>query len=126
MVAAVLRRQGRYLLGLRPENKRHGGLWEFPGGKLAPGESLLAAARRELAEELELEVTHVGRLLRSFHDGASPFVIEFVETSVDGDPVALEHDSVGWFSLDEMGAMPLAPADAAFVAWLRADVAAGG
>ena len=118
VVAAVLRRKGRYLLGLRPSEKRHGGLWEFPGGKLAPGESLVAAARRELAEELRLEVTAVGGTLRSFRDTGSPFVIEFIETHAVGDPVALEHEAVGWFSLDEMGAMPLAPADAAFAEWL--------
>lgn len=119
MVAAVLRREGRYLLGLRPTEKRHGGLWEFPGGKLAPGESLLAAARRELAEELELRVTGIGDVLRSFADGSSPFVIEFVEARAVGDPVAVEHEAVGWFSVEEMGAMPLAPADATFAGWLR-------
>ena len=121
MVAAVLRRQGRYLLGLRPTDKRHGDLWEFPGGKLAPGESLLEAARRELTEELEIQVTRVGRLLRSFADGASPFVIEFVETEATGEPVPVEHQRVGWFSVEEMRSMPLAPADAAFVEWLAGD-----
>ncbi len=118
VVAAVLRRKELYLLGLRPSEKRHGGLWEFPGGKVARGETLLAAARRELAEELDLEVTGVGDVLRSFRDDGSPFIVEFVETRVVGEPVAREHEAVGWFSLDEMGAMPLAPADAAFAEWL--------
>ncbi len=119
VVAAVLRREQRYLLGLRPSEKRHGGLWEFPGGKLAPGESLVAAARRELAEELDLDVTAVGDVLRSVGDRGSPFVIEFVEAHVVGDPVALEHEAVGWFTLEEMDSMPLAPADAAFAGWLK-------
>ena len=90
----AFRREQRYLLGLRPSEKRHGGLWEFPGGKLAPGESLVAAARRELAEELDLDVTAVGDVLRSVGDRGSPFVIEFVEAHVVGDPVALEHEAV--------------------------------
>lgn len=122
VVAAVLRREGRYLLGLRPERKRHGGLWEFPGGKVDPGESTLEAARRELAEELELEVTSVGELVLSVADGRSPFVIDFVDTVAEGSPSALEHDELGWFTVDEMLGMRLAPADAHFVARLAQDM----
>lgn len=118
VVAAVLRREGRYLLGLRPERKRHGGLWEFPGGKVDPGESTLVAARRELAEELEIEVTSVGDVILSVADGRSPFVIDFVDTVAVGTPNALEHEALGWFSVDEMLEMRLAPADARFVAHL--------
>lgn len=115
VVAAVVRRHGRYLLGRRPVEKRHGGLWEFPGGKLDPGESLLEAARRELAEELALAVAGIGELLLSVADGRSGFVIEFVEVHGEGEPVALEHEALGWFDPEEMRAMALAPADAAFV-----------
>jgi 8-oxo-dGTP pyrophosphatase MutT (NUDIX family) len=57
VLAAVIRRQDRYLVCRRPAHKRHGGLWEFPGGKLEPGETLLEAARRELREELGAEVS---------------------------------------------------------------------
>ena len=57
VVAAVIRREGRYLLGRRPGHKRHGGLWEFPGGKLHDGEDAEAAAHRELDEELALAPT---------------------------------------------------------------------
>ena len=124
VVAAVLRREGRYLLGLRPERKRHGGLWEFPGGKVDPGESTLDAARRELAEELEIEVTSVGELVLSVADGRSPFVIDFVNTVAVGSPSPLEHDELGWFTVDEMLEMRLAPADARFVAHLARDVPA--
>ncbi len=124
VVAAVLRREGRYLLGLRPQRKRHGGLWEFPGGKVDPGESTLEAARRELAEELELEVTSVGDLILSVADGRSPFVIDFVDTVALGSPSALEHDELGWFTVDDMLEMRLAPADARFAEHLARDVAA--
>lgn len=124
VVAAVLRREGRYLLGLRPQRKRHGGLWEFPGGKVDPGESTLEAARRELAEELELEVASVGELILSVADGRSPFVIDFVETVAVGSPSALEHDELGWFTVDEMLEMRLAPADAHFAEHLAGVMAA--
>ena len=118
-MAAVVRRDGRYLLGRRPEEKRHGGLWEFPGGKLDEGEDAAAAARRELAEELSLETVDVGAALHSVRDPASPFVIHFHPVDVRGEPEAHEHEQVGWFTLDEMSGISLAPADRRFVGWLR-------
>ena len=50
-MAAVIERDGKLLVCRRPGHKRHGGLWEFPGGKLEPGETIVDAARRELDEE---------------------------------------------------------------------------
>jgi 8-oxo-dGTP pyrophosphatase MutT (NUDIX family) len=114
VVAAVIRRDGRYLLGRRPEHKRHGGLWEFPGGKVLAGESRFDAARRELAEELGLEVDRLGALLHAVRDPGAPYVIEFVEVVARGEPAALEHSSVGWFSAAELRGLALAPADAVF------------
>jgi 8-oxo-dGTP pyrophosphatase MutT (NUDIX family) len=122
VVAAVIRRDDRYLVGRRPPAKRHGGLWEFPGGKLLDGESRLATAARELDEELGLEVASLGRLLFSVEDVGSPFVIEFYETDASGSPRALEHTEIGWFTVDELARMELAPADARFVRNLSAGV----
>ncbi|MDX2194201.1 MAG: (deoxy)nucleoside triphosphate pyrophosphohydrolase [Gemmatimonadales bacterium] len=119
VLAAVLRRDGRYLVGLRPAHKRHGGLWEFPGGKCEPGESLGAAARRELAEELGLRVTAVGAELLRVHDAGSPFEIVFTVVDAEGEPVAHEHAALRWATVAELGALPLAPSDARFAAWLR-------
>jgi 8-oxo-dGTP diphosphatase len=115
VLAAVIRRDGRMLLCRRPAHKRHGGLWEFPGGKLEPGEDLLAAARRELDEELGLRATSIGDVLFDCHDPGSVFIIEFVEVVVEGEPVAHEHDELRWATAAEAAALPLAPADAAFV-----------
>jgi mutator protein MutT len=123
VVAAVIRRDGRYLLGRRPEHKRHGGLWEFPGGKVLEGESRLDAVRRELSEELDLEVEALGTLLHSVRDPGTPYVIEFVEVEAHGEPVALEHSSVAWFGAAELRGLALAPADADFTA--RLDPRAG-
>ncbi len=118
VVAAVIEREGRYLLGRRPEDKRHAGLWEFPGGKMLDGESFFEAARRELEEELGLTATGDGALLHSARDPGSPFVINFVEISVDGTPQPVEHSDIGWFTAAELVHMPLAPSDRAFAAWL--------
>ncbi len=121
VVAAVIDRDGRYLLGLRPAHKRHGNLWEFPGGKMKEGEDYLRAVRRELEEELELAAESVGRELFRAADDGSPFVIHFVEVTAAGTPVPLEHSDVGWFALEEMVSMPLAPSDARFVRHLTED-----
>jgi 8-oxo-dGTP diphosphatase len=119
VVAAVIRRDDRYLVGRRPDGKRHGGLWEFPGGKLDPGEGWLEGAHRELGEELGMEVVRLGRVLLEVADAGSPYVIVFLEVEAAGDPSPTEHSAVGWYTPEELAALPLAPADARFVATLR-------
>jgi 8-oxo-dGTP diphosphatase len=65
VLASVIERDHRLLVCRRPLDKRHGGLWEFSGGKVREGESDLEAARRELREELAVEVTGVGAVAPS-------------------------------------------------------------
>lgn len=118
VIATVIRRDGRFLVGRRPEQKRHGGLWEFPGGKVDPGESWLEAAHRELGEELGMTALALGETLLTVADEGSPYVIVFVDVESAGTPVPTEHTAVGWFTPQELAALPLAPADARFVATL--------
>jgi 8-oxo-dGTP pyrophosphatase MutT (NUDIX family) len=115
VAAAVVVRDGRYLVGRRPPHKRHGGLWEFPGGKLLDGESLADALSRELREELDLEVTGVGGALGSVTDPDSPFVITFVEVDARGTPRPSEHTEVAWLDPVGLRDAALAPADRSFV-----------
>ncbi len=114
VVAAVIEREGRLLLCRRPAGKRHAGLWEFPGGKLLPGESIPEAARRELAEELAVEVLAVGERLFELPDPGSPFVVEFHPVEIAGEPVALEHEALIWVEPRDLAGMDLAPSDRAF------------
>jgi len=114
VVAAVITRGGRYLLGLRPPEKRHGGMWEFPGGKLDPRETLLDGVSRELGEELALVAQSIGATLGIIRDPGSEFAIHFVETRVSGDPLPIEHADLRWCTAEELRSMPLAPADAQF------------
>lgn len=120
VVAAVIARGGRYLVGRRPQAKRHGGLWEFPGGKMLEAEDFFTAAARELDEEMGLTATACGARLYSARDPGSPFVIHFVEIEAQGTPEAREHSEIGWFTPDELQRATLAPSDQAFAAWLAA------
>ena len=115
VAAAVICRDGKYLVCQRPAHKRHGGLWEFPGGKLEANENLTDALRRELDEELSIEVQGLGQVLYVQQDPGSEFVIEFVETFVTGEPVALEHGGILWEVPSELAKVPLAPTDRTFV-----------
>ena len=114
VLAAVISEGHRYLLCQRPAHKRHGGSWEFPGGKLEPDETSLEAAHRELKEELGVAVQSVGETLFSCQDSGSNFLIEFVEVQVTGIPQPIEHDEIRWVTPQEMRDLRLAPSDRAF------------
>ena len=118
VLAAVIEREGRFLVCLRPAHKRHGGYWEFPGGKLESGETLIQAARRELSEELGVEVLSVGEVLFRSQDSGSPFLIEFAQVEIRGEPESREHDDIRWLSAQELRRLKLAPTDQAFASKL--------
>jgi len=114
VIAAVIRRGDEYLVCQRPIYKRHGGLWEFPGGKCEEGESDFEAARRELREELGVDVVRVGDPLFSAHDEGSPYVIVFVPTEITGEPTAQEHSAIRWTAAGNLESLLLAPSDGLF------------
>ncbi len=120
VLAAVIKRDAHYLTCQRPVHKRHGGLWEFPGGKLEPGETHEQTARRELAEELDVDVQSVGTTLFSAHDPGSEFLIEFVPVTIQGAPRCIEHSAMQWLTIDELTRLDLAPSDRRFVEFLVA------
>ena len=117
VLAAVISRSDRFLVCLRPAHKRHGGLWEFPGGKLEAGESLVAAAVREIKEELGVGVTDVEEPMFVHADPGSAFDIAFSRLVINGEPTPTEHGEVRWLPMPDIARLSLAPSDAAFVAW---------
>lgn len=121
VVAAVVRRGDAVLLGRRPVHKRHGAMWEFPGGKVAPGESTGEAIARELREELDVAVVRVGGTLYVADDPASGLRIRFVEVEIRGAPRPLEHEELRWVETRRAATLPLAPADLEFAREVLSD-----
>lgn len=115
VVAAVISREDRLLLCQRPAHKRHGGLWEFPGGKCEPDESDADAIRRELNEELGIAADSVGVSEFEIMDEGSPYLIAFIPVGISAEPVAIEHSAVAWFPLGDLLNLPLAPSDRRYV-----------
>jgi 8-oxo-dGTP diphosphatase len=114
VVAAVLRdERGRVLIAQRPAGKHMGGYWEFPGGKIAPGESSEQALTRELAEELGVALRRCHPLLQLRHDYADR-VVELEVFAVDeygGEPAGREAQALKWVAATKLGAQALLPAD---------------
>jgi len=123
VVAAVLYdSEGRVLIAQRPPDKHMGGYWEFPGGKIAPGETAAQALQRELAEELgvRIEAGQCRPLLQLRH--AYPDrVIElqvFVLDRWRGEPAGLEGQALQWVPPRALMRHGLLPADQPIVAAL--------
>jgi 8-oxo-dGTP diphosphatase len=114
VVAAVLRdERGRVLIAQRPAGKHMSGYWEFPGGKIAPGESGEQALARELAEELGVALRRCHPLLQLRHDYPDR-VVELDVYEVDdygGEPSGLEAQALKWVAAAELGGQGLLPAD---------------
>lgn len=119
VAGAITSSDGRLLLAQRSYPVQVAGLWELPGGKVEPGEELAAALRRELREELEIDV-EVGALLAETVELARDLtLVALWARIVDGVPRAVEHSRLVWVSVDELEDMAasnqLVPADTAWV-----------
>lgn len=112
MVAGAWIRDGRVLACRRGPAQARAGLWELPGGKVDRGESDAEALRRELAEELGVEV-EVGRCLGEAVHAYPDVVVRLVAYGVagPGEPVPTEHDAVRWLGPEALGTVDWAPAD---------------
>lgn len=115
VVAAVIDRDGRLLVAQRPLEKRHGGLWELPGGKCEAGETDAVALARELREEFGVRLTHVSAVLAELNDSGSPYLIAFLSAAIEGEPECREHIALCWATVPELMSMPLAPTDHTFI-----------
>ncbi len=114
VVAAVLRDQsGRVLLCQRPAGKAHAGLWEFPGGKVEPGEAPLDALTRELDEELGITVRAASPLHRvPWRAEERTLLLDAWRVErFDGEPRGRDGQALQWLASRDVFAWPMPPAD---------------
>lgn len=122
MVAAALYdSEGRVLIAERPRGKHLAGRWEFPGGKVVPGETEAAALARELAEELGIEVLESRPFVRLSHD----YTDRQVELSMwiverfAGAPRGLEGQQLKWVAPAQLAEQDILEADQPFIEALQ-------
>ncbi len=123
VVAGALIKEGRVLLAQRPEGKSMAGLWEFPGGKVEPGEVPEDALARELREELGITVnpadfkplTFASHTYEKFHLLMPVYTCE----TWTGDIVPAENQAVAWATAAELETYKMPPADIPLIEHLK-------
>ena len=113
VVAALIWKDGRFMVCQRPVSKKRGLLWEFVGGKVEPGESREDALVRECREELDITVQVHDVFMDVVHTYPDLTVhLTIFHTSIaEGTPKLLEHNELRWLSVDEIDALSFCPAD---------------
>jgi len=114
VVAAVIARGEKVLVTRRRDDAERGGLWEFPGGKVEPGESEPDALRREIREELACEV-EVGPLVARHRHGYPDLEVELAfyrcDLSGEGEPRAVGVAAMVWAAAGTLASYPFCEAD---------------
>jgi 8-oxo-dGTP diphosphatase len=119
VVGGAVLRDGRVLASRRTEPPRLAGLWEFPGGKVEPGEDDVSALVRELREELRVEVEVGERLGDDLPIGATAVLRVYVCRLLAGEPALVDHDEHRWLGADDLLDVPWIPVDLPLVEQLR-------
>ena len=117
VTAGIIEGNGKVLIGRRKPGKHMGGKWEFPGGKIEPGETPEQSLARELAEELGVQA-RVGQFLaRAFFEGegVSLELLVYRVEGVEGIPALREHEELRWVRPEELRSYDLADSDRAVV-----------
>ena len=124
VAAALVDGEGRVLLQKRAPGRFMAGLWEFPGGKVEPGERPEAALVRELAEELGivvgLDALQPAAFASADNAGRHMLLLLYICRAWEGMPQALDASALRWLRPAEMRALPMPPADEPLVGWLEA------
>jgi 8-oxo-dGTP diphosphatase len=120
VAAAVIEHEGRVLIARRASGKAHAGLWEFPGGKIEPGETPEQCLARELREEFGATCAIGEHVVTStYHDaGGAIELLAFRTRCLAGAFMPTEHAEVRWVPPGDLAAFDFSPADLAIVACL--------
>jgi len=123
VAVALIDADGRVLIAQRPEGKQLAGLWEFPGGKVDPGERPEAALIRELKEELDIDVNEACLAPFVFashaYDSFHLLMPLYLCRRWSGVVRNREHAALKWVRPNQLSDYPMPPADEPLVAWLR-------
>lgn len=120
VTAAVIERDGCFLVTRRLKGTHLEGHWEFPGGKCEPGESLEACVRRELVEELGSDATVAGEFLAVTHEYPERIVeLHFLACHLADEPLPLLGQEMRWVDRADLASLQFPPADDELVALLR-------
>ncbi len=118
VVAAVIEREGRVLIAQRKRTGQHPLKWEFPGGKVEPGEAPEAAVVRELEEELAIRARVEGEIMRYEYryPGRTPILLIFYRvTEFAGDPQNLDFEQIAWVERGRLGEYDFLEGDTEFI-----------
>lgn len=113
VAVALVDANGCVLMQRRPLGKAHAGLWEFPGGKVEPGETAVTALVREIAEELgvALAPADLSWLATARLPGEPHEITLYLCRRWQGEPQCLDAAELGWFAPDSLDSLPLPPLD---------------
>ena len=114
VVGAIIKDGDRYLVGQRPANKAQGGMWEFMGGKIEPGETPEQALARECREELAIEIENeqiIDSVIHEYPEKTIRLTLISCSPKSGSVPKALEHQQIRWVTRAEMDSLEFAPAD---------------
>jgi mutator protein MutT len=119
VTAAVIERDGAYLVTRRPPGVHLAGMWEFPGGKCDGAESLEACLAREIREELGCEIDVGGELFATAHAYAERLVeLHFFACTLHGQPTPVLGQEVRWVARSALSTLEFPPADDELIARL--------
>lgn len=114
VTAAIIERDGRYLLAQRPAGGLLGGLWEFPGGKTLPGEDLETCLRREICEELGVDI-QVGKSLGKYRHAYTHFKVTLYayrcSLASQAEPRPIQPTSLRWVPVEALADFPMGKID---------------
>lgn len=120
VTAAVFKRDGRYLVTRRIKGQHLAGMWEFPGGKCEPGETLEASLVREIQEELGADAAVRESLLTARHDYDTRSVeLHFFACDLLSEPEARLGQEIRWVTPTELATLEFPPADAELIELLK-------
>ena len=119
VVAAIVRDGDRFLITRRQAGTHLAGLWEFPGGKTAPGETHVEALLRELQEELAAHAVVGSLILETRHKYPDrEIALFFYECTLAGAPAAVLGQEMRWATREELALLEFPPADAELITLL--------